>query len=134
MTGVNADKAVNVDSARATGEKKLSSMTGKSAADYKFKRSAQDVTLALKSFIRIESDTVQIDPQLLFQRLVIACNRSDDLEELFHCELCSYRVALLDSPLTLRQPQKSVLADALWTKLSSNATSGPAGDVQHDLY
>ena len=33
ITGVNADKAVNVDSARAIGETKLSSMTGKSAAD-----------------------------------------------------------------------------------------------------
>ena len=55
--------------------------------------------------IRIESDTVQIDPQLLFQRLIIVCNRSDDLEELFLHELCSYREALFDSPQTLRQPQ-----------------------------
>ena len=134
MTGVNADNAVNVDSARAIGEKILSSMSGKSAADYTFKRSAQAVTLASKSTsIRIESDTVQIDPQLLFQRLIIACNRSDDLEGLFRYELCSYPVALFDSPLTLRQPQKPVLADALWKKLSSNATSGPAGDVQHVL-
>jgi hypothetical protein len=39
-------------------------------------------------------------------------------------------VALFDSPLTLRQPQKPVLADALWTKLSSNGTSGSAGDIQ----
>ena len=66
--------------------------------------------------IRIESDTVQIDPQLLFQRLIIACNRSDDLEELFLYELCSYRVALFDSPQTLRQPQRSILTDALRTK------------------
>ena len=32
-----------------------------------------------------------------------------------------------------RQPQKPVLADAIWAKLSSNATSGPEGDVQHVL-
>ena len=83
--------------------------------------------------IRIGSDTVQIDPQLLFQRLIIACNRSDDLEELFHYELCSYRVALFDSPQTLRQLQRSSLTDALRTKLSFNATSRPAGDVQHVL-
>ena len=40
---------------------------------------------------------------------------------------------LFDSPLTPRQPQKPVLADAIWAKLSSNATSGPKRDVQHVL-
>ncbi|XP_073240418.1 uncharacterized protein [Porites lutea] len=32
-----------------------------------------------------------------------------------------------------RLKQKPVLADAIWAKLSSNATSGPEGDVQHVL-
>ena len=65
MTGVNADNAVNVDRVRAIGEEILSSMTGKSATDYTFKRSSQAVTLAAKSSVRIESNTVQVDPQLL---------------------------------------------------------------------
>ena len=133
MTGVNADNAVNVDHARAIGEKILSSMTGKSATDYTFKRSPQAVTLAAKSSVWIESDTVQVEPQLLFERLIVACNRSDDLQGLFRYELCSYPVALFDSSLTLRQPQEPVFADAIWAKLSSNATSGHEGDVQHVL-
>ena len=65
MTGVNADNAVNVDRVRAVGEEILSSMTGKSATDYTFKRGSQAVTLAAKSSVRSESDTVQVDPQLL---------------------------------------------------------------------
>ena len=81
----------------------------------------------------IESYTVQVDPQLLFQRLIVACNRSHDLQGLFRYELRNYSVALFDSSLTLRQPQKPVLADALWAKLSSNATSGPEGHAQHAL-
>ncbi|KAJ7377203.1 hypothetical protein OS493_030403 [Desmophyllum pertusum] len=44
----------------------------------------------------------------------------------------SYPTALFDSPLMLRQPQKP-LADALWAKLSPDAMSGPAGDVQYVL-
>lgn len=88
MTGVNTDNAVHVDHARAIGEKILSSMT---VTDYTFMRSAKAVTLAAKSSIRIESDSVQVDPQFLFQRLVIACSRSDDLEGLFWYELCSYQ-------------------------------------------
>ena len=88
MTGVNADNAVNFYRARTIGEKILSSMTGKSATDYTFKRSTQAVTLAAKSSERIESDTVQVDQQLLFQRFIDACNRSDDLQGLFRYELC----------------------------------------------
>ena len=91
-------------------------MKGKSATDYKFKRSSQAVTLAAKSSVRVESDTVQVDPQLLFQRLIVACNRSDDLQGLFRYELCSYPVALFDSSLTLRKPQKPVLAVMLYGK------------------
>ena len=93
MTSVNADNAVNVDQARATGEKILSSMIGKIAGDYTFKRSDQAVTLASKFSVRIEGDNVQVDPQLLIQRLIIACSSSDDrhdLEGLFRYELCSY--------------------------------------------
>ena len=60
MTGVKADNAVNVDRIRATGEKILSSMTGVS------KGSEQSVTLALSFSVRIESDKVQLHPQLLY--------------------------------------------------------------------
>ena len=52
------------------------------------------------------------------QRLIVACNRSDDLQGLFRYELCSYPAALFDSSLTLRKSQKPVLADAIWAKLS----------------
>ena len=57
----------------------------------------------------------------------------DDLEEVFRYELCSYPVALFDTPVTLHQPQKATLADTLWTKLSSDAKSSPSGNVQYVL-
>ena len=56
------------------------SMTGKSVIDYTFKRSSQAVTLAAKSYVRIASDTVQINPQLLFQRLIVAYSTGPFLE------------------------------------------------------
>ncbi|KAK3752452.1 hypothetical protein QZH41_013499, partial [Actinostola sp. cb2023] len=133
MTGVNAEESVDVDEARAKGEKILSSMAGESVATYSFKRKEQSVTLAARSSIRIEDDRVHVDPQLLFQWLVIACNTTDDLEDVFRYELCSYPAALFDTPVTIRQPQKATLADALWTKLSSDAKSVPSGNVQYVL-
>ncbi|KAK3732868.1 hypothetical protein QZH41_002222 [Actinostola sp. cb2023] len=132
MNGVNADSSVNVD-AKVIGEKVLLSMTGKLSADYSFKKSAQAVTLASKSTVGVDNEVVQVDPQLLFQRLIIASNNSDDMEGLFCYELCSYPTALFDSPLVLRQPQTPVLADALWAKLTGDATSGPPGDVRYVL-
>ncbi|KAJ8389494.1 hypothetical protein AAFF_G00120320 [Aldrovandia affinis] len=55
-----------------------------------------------------------MDPQLLFQRLTIAAKASQDLASVFKYELCSHPSALFDISLLLRQPQKPVLADAIW--------------------
>ena len=66
MTGVKAENAVTVGRFRATGERVLASMAGVS------KGIEQAVTLALKSSVRIESDNVQVHPQLLFSQLIIA--------------------------------------------------------------
>lgn len=133
MNGVNADNSVNVDNAKVIGEKILTSMTGKPVGEYSFKKNAQAVTLASKSKVGIDNDIVQVDPRLLFQRLVLACNNSDDMKGVFMYELCSYPTALFDSQLTLRQPQKPALADALWAKLTNDATSGPSDDVRYVL-
>ena len=132
MNGVNADSNVNAETAKSVGEKILSSMNGKLATEYSFKRSAQAVTMASKSSVKIADDQVQVDPQLLFQRLIIACDNSQ-LEELFQYELCTYPTALFDSPFMLRQPQKPALADALWTKLTPEAKTQPKGNVQYVL-
>jgi len=56
---------------------------------------------------------VQIDPQLLFQRLlVVAANEFMDLQDLFKYELCSYPAALFETTFVPRQADKPVLADA----------------------
>ena len=106
-------------------------MMGKSAISYIFKRKEQAVTLATKSSMRVEGERVQVDPQLLSQRLVIACMNSDD--EIFKHEICSYLAALFDTPFTLRAPQKATLADTVWAQLSADGKSGPTGSVQYVL-
>ena len=132
MNGVNADSNANADTAKSVGEKIISSMNGKLATDYSFKRSAEAVTMASKSSVKITDDQVQVDPQLLFHRLIIACDNSQ-IEELFQYELCTYPTALFDSPFMLRQSQKPALADALWSKLTPEAKTQPEGNVQHVL-
>ncbi|KAK3716294.1 hypothetical protein QZH41_014573, partial [Actinostola sp. cb2023] len=113
-----------------TGEKILTSMTGQSTTDYTFKRNAQAVTLAATSAVKIDNDLVQIDPQLLFQRLILACEGPDELAAVFRYELCSYPPALFDPSLMMRQPQKPVLADAIWAKLTPDAKTEPPSGAQ----
>ena len=62
----------------------------------------------------IQGEAVQVDPQLLFQRLsIVACN-VDDVAETFRYELCRYPPAHFESPQLLSQANKAFLADAMW--------------------
>ena len=133
MTGVNAEESVDVDEARAKGEKILASMAGQPVNTYSFKRKDQSITLAAGSSVKIDGVKVCVDPQLQFQRLVFACNSLADLQGVCKYELCSYPAALFDSPVTLRQPEKASLSDALWEKLSEQAKTGPNGQVKYVL-
>ena len=56
----------------------------------------------------------QIDPQILFQRLMlIAANGNMNTEDMFSYELCMYSTSLFDSPGVPRLANKAALADSL---------------------
>lgn len=67
---MTAESKVNVDQSRDLGQKILDSMAGRNVEDYPFKKADQALTLGSKSSIKIKNESVQVDPQLLFQRLV----------------------------------------------------------------
>ncbi len=75
MNGVKANSNVNVDKAKSVGEKILSSMHMKLTTQYTFKRKCPGSNYGIKVH-------VQVDPQLLFQQLIMACDDTQ-LEELF---------------------------------------------------
>ena len=132
MTGVNATGDVDVCRATEIGEKIMESMTGIPVAHYTFKRSDQVTTLQWKSSVRVDGQPIHVDPELLFQHLIVASNSIDDRKALFRFELCSYPSALFDDTLMPRAPQKAVLANAIWTRLPPDI-AGPTGEVQHVL-
>ena len=92
---------MNTDDAFSVVEAIIQKMQGQNVMDYTFKKADQVRTMAKKSCVHIGSDTVEIDPQLLFQRLVTAGLNSGELQEVFHYELCSYPAALSDSPTVM---------------------------------
>lgn len=125
MTGVNADSNVNVDAAAEVGTKILESMTGKSVCSYSFSRYAQAITMASKSSLTIGDESLQVDLQLLFQRLILTCNSAEELTSVFQYELTSYPTALFESPLMMNPAQKPGLADAIWSTVSPDTKTGP---------
>ena len=82
--------------------------------------------------MRIDGDVIQIDPQLLFQRLTLAAKSQDNLEVIFKYELCSYPPALFSGPQFLRDAQKPVLANAIWTLLPQSIP-GLSSELQYVL-
>ena len=128
-TGVHANPSVNVDAAKAIGNTILANMD---AEEYSFKKRDQAITMRTKSSLKIDGEAVHMDPHLLFQRLTIAAKASQDLPSVFKYELCSHPPALFDTSLMLRQPQKPVLAEAIW-KLHTPDLSEVTGPVQNVL-
>ena len=114
VTGVHAHPSVNVDTAHADGVTVLNSMDGRTPDEHTFRRKDQVVTLGTNNSVRIDGDDVQVDPLLLFQRLITVAQTSDELESAFKYELCSHPPALFDSSILLREAHKPALADAIW--------------------
>ncbi len=111
----------------------LKSMVGQDVHDYVFKKSKQAITLGSKSAIKISGESVQVDPQLLFQRLVTAGDRIGELPSLFRYELCGYPAALFDASSLPLQANKPALADAIWKQVEPENQELPGDDVNYVL-
>ena len=79
--------------------------------------------------------SIQIDPQLLFQRLTLVAKSIDSLEDVFRFELCSYPPALFSSAQFLHEAHKPVLADAIWSFQPGQGIPGlPREQLQEQLF
>ena len=73
-------------------------------SEYSFKRKNQAVTLASKSAVKINGESIQVDPLLLFQRLSLA-GKTDLVTALQH-ELSCYPLSLFKTAELLHEAQK----------------------------
>lgn len=116
-SGVIAHGNVNIGKAKEAGDLILQSMHGHNIWNYRFKRNLQVVTMGLKN-ITIGQDVVNIDSQLLFQRLAFVSDQQDiDKRGIFKYELCSYPAYLFADSVLPRKAKKSALADAMWVQV-----------------
>jgi len=97
--------ASDADQARDIGEKVVSKMVGKTVKEFTLRMKDIVVQMNDKAGIKIDGETVKLDPQLLFQRLVSAANRSTQeiqFPQLFSYELCTHPPALFETPRLMR--------------------------------
>ncbi|XP_045211013.2 uncharacterized protein LOC123562441 [Mercenaria mercenaria] len=132
-TGLTAGSKVTADQANDIGNSIIQRMMGKPLNDFSFQRSWQAVTLSEKTSITLSGENINIDTQLLFQRLITAAGRLvDDTQGLFTYELCSVPSSLFDNTGMPRQPTKSLLAKSMWKLGDCSATNIPnSGDCAY---
>ena len=74
------------------------------------------VTMDSKSCAKIDGQSLPVDPQLLFQRLLtVARETSENLADIFKYELCNRPPALFDPSGLPTEANKPGLADAIWS-------------------
>ena len=76
--------AIIVDQAKLLGENILHWMIGKNALEVTFKRKHQVVTMATKSAVKVNGDTIEVDPSLLFRRLAKVVEAKKQLQLCWH--------------------------------------------------
>ena len=97
--------SLNVDTAKEVGEMILTSMAQQNVLQHSFKKKDHVVTLST-SAVKVNNETILIDPQLLFQRLIASGTRNDQLEEIFQFELCSHPPAIFEARYVMRHANK----------------------------
>jgi hypothetical protein len=107
-TGLVAEESVNASDAKNVGEKILASMVGKSVAEYKFSQKNQIKTLASALYVKVSTgEKIEMDPQRLYQRLVVMGINDIPINDLFQYELCSYPPSLFDTCMQMRTGDKA---------------------------
>ena len=122
-TGMSATTACNVDDVKRIGEQIMKSMIGVSVKDFVFRKKDQAVLMTAKS---TESGTSvrQLDPSLLFQRLIVIAKKSQaDESEIFKYELCGHPSSMFDDSGLLREADKPELSKAIAKACSLECTS-----------
>ena len=115
FTGVagDIDDGVNCDQAEKVGSEIQGSLDDIIVNKASIKRSKQVKTLApLLPAVKINGDSVHVDPNILFQRLIMLIDRTEDMTNCFEYELTPEPTSLFKDGL-MRKPNKAILGRTL---------------------
>ena len=81
----------------------------------------------------MKGEAVNVDPQLIFQRLITVGEWCDDLQSLFKYKLCSHPIGLFESYTLLLQANKAALSDVLLKEKGLVSLSEVLEDLHYPL-
>lgn len=125
VDGVVSHPSCNPHDAENIGMSIVKKMEGSSSSAFVFKKKDQAVVMNTKNTIQIDNENVQIDPEVLFQRLLfIQTNRNkDDLESVLNYELTQRPPVFFDENGFVRDGNESALPDLLWKRFGSKISA-----------
>lgn len=115
-TGETSNDKVTVLDTFEIGTKVLNSMEDSNALEYSFRKKNQVITMCKAPKIIVGDEEIQVDPDLLYQRLVTMLSMKGyaGLQEALKTEMCVYPQMLFESPSSMLPACKYKLADTLW--------------------
>ena len=122
-TGVTAteEDRINCDTAENIGQEIQNKLDGLPFTETKVKRNDQIRTLKiLKVGVQIGKEKVNVDPLLLFSRLLLLVEREEDVKSYFRYELTSIPTSLFENGM-MRKPTKSNLAKSIKQGVPTNS-------------
>ena len=134
QTGVTGNESMTVDTAKENGRYIISKMEDQNVTSYSFKRKDEAVTLATKNAKPGDNEFGDIDPQVLFQRLIdVSDSTLDNTEEMFKYELNGRPSSLFDSGGLMMEAEKPSLANTIWQMGKCGAEDGIGESVKYVL-
>ena len=115
-SGVVASEKTNVDNAKQLGSEIVKNMEGQKVQEIVLRKKDQVIIMTDTATLKIDQDSIKIDPQLLFQRLITAAQGSvpvEDLKDFFGHELCTFPPSLFESDHLMRTANKATLANEM---------------------
>ena len=114
-SGVTACLESNIDNAAEVGSRILEKMDDQEVNKHVFKRKDHAIQINAKGKQTLQGKELDIDPNLLFQRLTLIMQWIDnDPANMFKYEQCGYPASLFVCSKLLRPAEKPPLSDKLW--------------------
>lgn len=121
--GIISTSKANVDRAEEIGIKIMQSLENKNVFEHSFERCKLVVRMSSKNELLIDGEMVTIDPDTLFQLLVLLILQSEQTEEekeaAFCYELCHNAPALFDQTGLMRKSNCSTLVKSIVSRTRS---------------
>lgn len=127
-----ADENVNCDQIMAVGRRVQTSLDGMNFAEARIKRSEVKTLASLKNVVKIRDQRVNINPTLLFMRLVVIAERNENIQSYFEHELTAVPTSLFVDTM-MRKPNKASLIQTLLGKNSQKVQEGNITVTQHHV-